>query len=190
MNGQKLQIPPGMNAQEAEIFFDGDTLQIIFNKKIHPWADMPDLVREMLKVELANDAPAREKLDQAGVTSLSDRLFVYAKCRFGGYNLTPDLYLKGIRASSERWDCGCNGNCCLASIFRDNMPAPHGILNKRQIQIIKLLGKGLQTKEIADILCTSIQTVDKEKQRIFHATGTTNSLELANWAHSKNITLW
>jgi DNA-binding CsgD family transcriptional regulator len=190
MQNQKLQIPPGMNAHEAEIFFDGDTLQIVFDKKIYPWAEMPSPVREMLKVELANDAPARKIMDDAGVNLLSDRLYIYAKCRFGGYNLTPDLHLMGIRSSSEQWDCGCNGNCCLAPLFRETMPAKNGILNKRHIQIIKLLGQGLQTKEIANILCTSIQTIDKAKQRIFHATETTNSLELANWAHAKNIALW
>lgn len=189
METVNVQIPPGMNEHEAEFYFDGDTIKVIHAGKLYSWADMPPIVKKWLKIELANDGPARQAFDQAGVDNLTDRLYVYAKCRFGGFNMTPDLSANGVKeTTTEHWDCGCSGNCCLRPVFRDRFPAKYGILTTRQLNIIRLIAQGLQSKEIADQLCISIQTLDKEKQRIFHHTATTSALEIAKWAH-KNLTL-
>lgn len=189
MNVETTQIPPGMNATEAEIYFDGRTLQIIYNKKVYPWVSMPNVVKEWLTQELNADAAALAKFKEIGVNRMVDMLYQYAKCRFGGYNLTPDLSQNTNVLNSEHWECGCKSNtqCCLRPLFRNALHVKNGTLNAREIQIAKSIALGNPVKNIADEMHFSIPTIDKIKQSIFLKTGFSNSTQIAKWASRINL---
>lgn len=57
-------------------------------------------------------------------------------------------------------------------------------LSQREIEILKLLVKGLISKEIAEILKISKNTVENHKQNIFQKTGTKKATELVNYANN------
>jgi DNA-binding CsgD family transcriptional regulator len=62
---------------------------------------------------------------------------------------------------------------------------PYGIqkpLSGRELQVLKLLARGLISKEIADILKISKNTVENHKQNIYEKTGTKKATELVAMA--------
>ncbi len=59
-------------------------------------------------------------------------------------------------------------------------------LSERELDVLRLLSKGLISKEIAEVLKISKNTVENHKQNIFSKTTTKNLAELITYAH-KNI---
>jgi two-component system nitrate/nitrite response regulator NarL len=64
------------------------------------------------------------------------------------------------------------------------MPQP---LAKREIQILRLLGKAMSSKEIASQLYISKSTVDNHRKRILKKTGLPNTAGAVNWATQNGI---
>ena len=57
------------------------------------------------------------------------------------------------------------------------LPLPSINLTNREIEILRLIQKGLLSKEIADKLCISIHTVNIHRQNLLHKLGVQNSIE-------------
>lgn len=55
-------------------------------------------------------------------------------------------------------------------------------LSDREFQVFQLIGKGVSTKEIADILNLSCKTIDSFREKIKHKLNFTNSSELIQYA--------
>lgn len=55
-------------------------------------------------------------------------------------------------------------------------------LTKREVEIVRLITKGFNNKEIAEILYISHHTVKANLENIFFKTGMTNRVMLAVWA--------
>lgn len=60
-------------------------------------------------------------------------------------------------------------------------------LGEREIEIIKLLAKGLGTTEIAEKLFISPHTVSTHRKNILNKTGVNNTTQLIQFAHDNNI---
>lgn len=60
-------------------------------------------------------------------------------------------------------------------------------LSKREIEILKLISKGLISKQIADILYISVNTVNTHRQRIIEKLGVNNTAEALNLMNSLKI---
>jgi DNA-binding NarL/FixJ family response regulator len=60
-------------------------------------------------------------------------------------------------------------------------------LGEREIEIIKLLAKGLGTNEIAEQLFISKHTVSTHRKNILNKTGVNNTTQLIQFAHENNI---
>jgi DNA-binding CsgD family transcriptional regulator len=56
-------------------------------------------------------------------------------------------------------------------------------LSKREIEILKLIWKGLISKQIADQLFISVNTVNTHRQRIIEKLGVSNTAEALHYAH-------
>lgn len=57
------------------------------------------------------------------------------------------------------------------------LPLPSSNLTNREIEILRLIQKGLLSKEIADKLCISIHTVNIHRQNLLRKLGVQNSIE-------------
>lgn len=57
------------------------------------------------------------------------------------------------------------------------LPLPSANLTNREIEILRLIQKGLLSKEIADKLCISIHTVNIHRQNLLRKLGVQNSIE-------------
>lgn len=60
-------------------------------------------------------------------------------------------------------------------------------LSKREIEILKLISKGLISKQIADMLYISVNTVNTHRQRIIEKLGVNNTAEALNLMNSLKI---
>lgn len=60
-------------------------------------------------------------------------------------------------------------------------------LTDREHEVLKLLSKGLISKEIAEVLKISKNTVENHKQNIFSKTSTKNLAELVAFAHKQDL---
>jgi DNA-binding NarL/FixJ family response regulator len=60
-------------------------------------------------------------------------------------------------------------------------------LTKREIEVLKLISKGLTNKEIADTLFISQKTVDGHKSNLLDKTGSKNVVTLLIWALHNNL---
>jgi DNA-binding CsgD family transcriptional regulator len=178
---------PGLSADEAEIFYHEGQLRVLHNGAILSWETTPLKVKLMLQRELDADTEAQALLDSAGVTDPEAALYIYAKCRFGGFNLAADLHHHHPSDSMEHWECDCATPCPLHSMYMKGMRVRHGILSDRHLAIIRLLATGAPGHSIADQLFVTEQAIDKAKQVIFQKVGLSTTPELIHWATQHNI---
>lgn len=62
-----------------------------------------------------------------------------------------------------------------------------GLLTDREITIVKMVAEGKITKEIADILCVSVRTVETYRSRIMKKLGVSNMAEMIRLAHKHQL---
>jgi two-component system, NarL family, response regulator NreC len=66
---------------------------------------------------------------------------------------------------------------------RGNQPfSDHNVLSGREIEIIKLIGEGKSSKEIAEILCLSYRTIQNHRTNILRKLNLTKSTDLVRYA--------
>lgn len=76
----------------------------------------------------------------------------------------------------------CDDEKVELKIFSQQKP-----LSSRELEVIKLLAKGLISKEIGSVLKISKNTVENHKQNIFTKTGVKNLAELVAFAHTNGL---
>jgi two-component system response regulator NreC len=65
--------------------------------------------------------------------------------------------------------------------------APHELLSKREIEILKMFAEGFINKEIADKLFISVRTVESHKNHIMQKLGLKTQVELVRFAIRNNL---
>jgi DNA-binding NarL/FixJ family response regulator len=89
-----------------------------------------------------------------------------------------------------------NGGTWVSPGFAPNVVesarAPHRLnridLTDRQRQILQLIAEGRPTKEIADILCLSVRTVEFHRYRLMEKLGTRTVADLTRFAIEEGLT--
>ncbi|MCD4697945.1 MAG: LuxR C-terminal-related transcriptional regulator [Bacteroidales bacterium] len=78
----------------------------------------------------------------------------------------------------------------LSGLFCKVVPAAGFSFSQRELNILKDLTNGLQSKEIAEKRFISKHTVDTHRRRILKKTGLSNTLELVLFAIRNNIVVY
>lgn len=60
-------------------------------------------------------------------------------------------------------------------------------LTERQVEVLRLLARGMTYRQIAEELVVSDRTVESHVRRLLHALQLTNRHEAARWAHDRNL---
>ncbi|MGL4519607.1 MAG: response regulator transcription factor [Phocaeicola sp.] len=93
---------------------------------------------------------------------LRKRVLRFIKCNFSQLDTNkPDIDSDG-NFNFEEVPCPLRGECEHEGIIC--MPKLHSVLTTRELDIVRLIAKGLQTSEIADILNVSKSTVNKHRE--------------------------
>lgn len=81
----------------------------------------------------------------------------------------------------------CKLNCQLSKTTCDSLSqiVSNSKLSDREIEIVKLISKGISYSEIADLLCISVRTVETHKYNILSKLGLKNKSELIRYAIEK-----
>lgn len=178
------KIPPGLSANELEFFwdFEKEQLMALLHGSLVEFSELPPSILKRLQFFMENDEEAMEIFEKYGPQQIKDRLFIYVKCKFGGFSWEPDIK-EGI-VKSECWQCKCNGDCILKPITRQVLKVRQGWLTEREIDVIRVLcSNGFPISEAAaHQLHISQSTLNKHKKSIFYKTGIQSIQELSVWA--------
>ncbi len=74
-----------------------------------------------------------------------------------------------------------------ALLFNEGREEPDTTLSPREVEILEYLGKGFFSKEIAERLYISVNTVNNHRQNIIRKMGLTNTSEAIAYAHKIGI---
>lgn len=183
-------IPPGLSANELEIYWDESAKELfgLYGGQKMKFAELPSHVLSMLEEDMLNDNEAIRLMDRKGPKLLKDRLYLYCKCKYGGFSWEPDLSAHGV-LTSECWECNCEGNCILKPLFRGSLQVGNGSLTLREIEVIKKLTTS--TYQIGDAVAQELgiaaSTLNKHKRSIYEKIGVDSIQALAVWASKMNL---
>lgn len=185
MKTQKL--PPGLVDENIEFFVDGyNRLLALYLGKTVKFEEVPKHIIHKLTEEMYRNEDVMAEFRAIGVDVLTDQLYTYTKCFYGGFNYTPDMTPEGTM-HPDNYSCGNDCRCCLSSIKKGELQVKNGSLSRREIEVTRLLTHSFLGKQIAGELSISENTVNKHKQNIFRKTGMRSNVELAVWATNENL---
>lgn len=177
--------PAGITDNSVEFFYTPEQgLKAFYAGRIWGWKSLPDQVKALVRRNLERHPKAVEALKMVGLSE-DDRLRIFAKCYHGGFNNTPDICENG-HAEAEHWDCQCT-DCPLRGVLRHSLDVANGSLTLREIEVARLIARGLFGKEICAQLSISESTLNNHKRSIFRKTGVASNVELAKWALTINL---
>lgn len=157
----------------------------VYNCKLIDYIESPLFIREQIQVELIRDKKAFQFLlsEKLSGDEMEEAFF---SCRYGNYDSIPD-YANGV-LSPDCPDCGIEHICKGFNIVCKIPLLHNGLsLTARELQVVKLVTKGLFDKEIADVLDSSVNTVRTHLERIRKKMEVNSRVEIANWGHKHNI---
>ena len=165
-------------------------------------ATMPDLsvidltLREGQGLDLIRRIKTRDKHAKMLVLSMHDEsLYAPRALRAGALgfvakNAPPDAILKAIRQvlAGKVYVSPELGNHFLKGMVNHN-PALRGspieTLSDRELEVFEMIGRGLSTREISEMLFLSVKTIESHREHIKNKLGLSNSREL-----SRHAVLW
>lgn len=183
-------IPPGLSANELEIYWDQEQNELcgLFAGRKYQFENLPSKVIADLAFIMEEDHEAMSIIESYGPKPFMDRLHLYCKCRFGGFSWEPDLSAHGV-VKSECWECNCGGNCILKPLMRGALKVENGSLTQREIDVIKHLTTS--TYKIGDAVAHDMgikpSTLNKHKKSIYEKVGVNSIQALAVWASKMNL---
>ena len=178
-------IPAGLLDNGIEIFFQKGKLYATYLGRNWEFKDLPSDKLAELESLMEEDVAAMQILEGKGPSLLADRLFIYYKCRCGGFDMHSDI--ENGQLSIEAWNCQCNGSCLLESHFRKSVQAENGHLSPREMEVIRTLcSHPFPTNSAAaDMLNISPKTLDNHRQSVFYKTSCRSIQELTAMANNK-----
>jgi len=162
-------------------------------------SDRPDLVILDFSLKGVGGAELIRAIRQARpesavlvVSSLDERLYAERSLRAGalGYvmkDARDAVFLEAIRRVLEGriFVSPALNQYLLKNLSQGNPPSQEEtiqLLSDREFEVFRMIGEGLETKEIAEKLCLSVKTVESYRIRIKSKLGIRNNMELIRTA--------
>lgn len=157
-----MQTIPGLLDSNYEFLNIDNQTMFIHNGQIKNFTEAPISVIIMLKEFIEKNPDVKKILNEWHPNSEFNQLQQFAKCRFGGLDVTPDIE-NGNFQDGEYWDCPNSGKCAAEGILC-KLPTFNGnVLTKIEIQLIKLSTTDLTNDVIAEKLNLALGTYHKMK---------------------------
>ena len=189
MNVTQQHIPPGLAANELEIYWDAQKQDLfgLCGGHKYRFVDLPSEILSGLTQQMEQDEEAMQLFEKLGPKLTADRLFIYCKCNFGGFSFTADL--RDGQTDRECWNCGCGGNCILEPITRGKVAMANGSLTRRELEVLRALCTPPYKigAAIAHDLGISEHTLNRHKSRVFSKCDVLSIQELAVLATKMNL---
>jgi DNA-binding NarL/FixJ family response regulator len=177
---------PGMRCNSAEIFVDDDSVQVISNGSVKPFAEISFPHYQLLKEAVYADPEVLNELIKMHPTSEAAQIEQFAKCRFGGIDFYPDIKDNQL-SDGDYWDCPLKGICAAEGIICRSVKYNGHSLSKIQISLIKLLVTGMTNATIALMLEIAEGTMHLLKKELYRIFDVQTKQELALKAQQINL---
>ena len=180
-------LPAGLEDNGVEFYVHNNDIKCLHRGQTFEWDNIPEWILEVVATDMLQNQEALNALVAWDLTQRDEMLKQYIICRFGGFDLEPDIDSKGNIDHTEFFDCGRRGNCAHEGKLCATIKVANGFLTKQEVKVLRCVAQGKLNKEIADILSISEDTVSTHNQNIQRKLGVDNKLEMVSFAILKNI---
>lgn len=184
---KKQQLPPGLVDDAVEFFINDHEVKCLYKGTVYKFADFPQHIMNIVETEMLANPKALKALADWDITDPDEQIRQFIACRFGGFDYRPDIAADGMIQPAEYVDCGRRGTCPYEGKLCTSIQLPNGILTRREIEVLKLIGQCLLDKEICDLLCISQDTLRNHKDSIAQKAGVERKPALGILAHRLNL---
>lgn len=180
-----VKLPAGIE-NGLEIYRSNNSVKVVSNGNRCDYLELPLQIREPFQVELISDKECLKCLKcQMNITDPDEIEQKFVGCRYGAYDIIPDLSGKKLTADAP---CCDELETCLG--FDIVCKVPHGRngkLTRKEYIIIICVGQGLLDKEIASKLNIELSTVRTHLNHIREKLCVNNRIEIAMWIMDKGV---
>lgn len=184
-HNQKL--PAGLTDSGVEFFVYQNEIHCLHKGETFTFENIPAAVIRIIEDDMLKNVKALKALSDWGITDPSSQIRQYIMCRFGGFDHKPDITSDGQILYTEYTNCGRRGKCPYEGKLCASIELKNGVLSRREIEVLKLIGQGKLDKEIADELCMAVETLRHHKDSISQKAGVERKAALAILAHQLNL---
>lgn len=189
------RIPAGLIDKGVEFYVHPDTkdIECLHDGKVFKWSEIPSHLLDIVADDMARNREAVKALIDWNIQDSEEMLKQYIFCRFGGFDNDADIDHEGNIDYTEYFDCGKRGQCkyegkvCATIKVGTDDQGNNITLTKREVEVVKLIAQGKLDKEIADILCTSEETIRSHSQNIRAKGGFARKHDITAFAVNKNL---
>ncbi len=157
---------PGMGCEAVEFYEQNGKLNVLHNKKMIPFTEVPFAVIQILKETIDANIEVKLALHEMHPHSQIQRLEQFAKCRFGGLDFEADI-MDNVLQDGEYWPCPLRGKCTAEGILC-KLPNINGVrLTNSEIDLLKLISSELTNEVIAEKLGYKMGTFHQVKKNLY-----------------------
>jgi DNA-binding CsgD family transcriptional regulator len=183
---ETTRIPAGIVDINIEFFLNGDAIEFIKGGTRQPFENMDVADLAIIRAEIDSNPAALRALEEMEIFDPVQQIKQWIRCNMGDFDSRADLTPDGI-VIREYFDCGQRGTCPHEGRLCTLPAGVNGQLTPREIEVIKLIGRDLADKEIADRLGISVNTVHIHRGHIEHKIGAKSKVGIAVFGRIHNI---
>ncbi|MBC7418416.1 MAG: helix-turn-helix transcriptional regulator [Pedobacter sp.] len=181
------KLPPGLVDKALEFFIHEHEIKCLYKGTVYAFCDFPAEVIEWVEADMVQNPKALKALADWDITDPNEQMRQYISCRFGGFDNRADIEENGKMIPAEYVDCGRRGSCAYEGKLCTSIQLANGILTKREIEVLRLLGECKFDKEICDLLGITQDTLRNHKDNISQKAGIERKPALSILAHKLNL---
>lgn len=179
-------LPAGLMDDQTEFFVSGMNVYALHNGTRMEIEQLPEKILDLIWNEIQKDPDALAALVSLRKVTRMDKIKMFVHCRFGGFNNEPDITKHGV-TNHDYWDCPIRGMCKAEGKLCKPVQAPNGVITNRQIQVLKLIAKGLTDCRIGEELAIATKTVAAHRDELLRKLGVNSKSAIASWAVAHNL---
>ena len=159
-----MKIPAGLIDNSVEFFEYQNDARCIYNGQVYAFEDFPEYVTGKLLEDMEADTVALKSISEWPNLDDDGRRRQWVLCRFGGFDVEPDIDKHGNIEHTEYFEYGFRGACKHEGKICRSIKVADRFLTKTELEVLKRLE--LPDKLIADEMNICIETVSSHWQNI------------------------
>lgn len=183
----KQVIPAGLEDSSVEFYVHNGAIKCLHNGSTYLWEEIPSFIKEIVENDMSAHPEAIKALVDWNIVDGDEMMKQYIICRFGGFDLEPDIDKNGGIEYTEYFDCGRRGKCNFEGKLCATIQVQNGHLTKAELAVLRKVANGNPNKIIAADLDISEDTVSTHNQNIQKKLGVFTKQEMVAFAIRKNI---
>jgi DNA-binding CsgD family transcriptional regulator len=184
---RKQTLPPGLVSKALEFFIHDHEIKCLYKGLVFSFCDFPSEIIAWVEADMLRHPKALKALAEWDITDPDEQMRQYIACRFGGFDNNPDIEENGQVVAKEYVDCGRRGSCAYEGKLCASIQLPNGLLTKREIEVLRLIGECKFDKEICDLLNITQDTLRNHKDNISQKAGIERKPALGILAHKLKL---